>query len=130
MNEIVNTFLLVGDKFMPEIQLKQTGFTYSACGPFTKNKERIEKFIQAGNTDFIYKNELDKACLQRNMGYSKSKDLTKRTQSDKALRDKAFKIASDPKYDGYQRRLASMVIRFLIKNLVEVVLLMNQIINW
>ena len=112
MNEIVNTFLLVGDKFMPEIHLKPPGFTYSTCGPFTKNKERIEKFIQTGNTDFIYKNELDKACLQRDVAYSKSKDLTERTQSDKA-----FKIASDPKYDGYQRGLASMVISFLIKNL-------------
>ena len=109
MNEIVNKFLLVGDKFMPEMHLKQPGFTYSACGPFTKNKERIEKFMQTGNTDFIYKNELDKACFQHDMAYGKSKDLTKRTQSDKVLRDKAFKIASDPKYDGYQRGLASIV---------------------
>ena len=60
MNEIVNKFLLVGDKFMPEMHLKQPGFTYSACGPFTKNKERIEKFMQTGNTDFIYKNDLIK----------------------------------------------------------------------
>ena len=60
MNEIVNTFLLVGDKFMPEIHLKQPGFTYNACGPFTKNKERIEKFMRTGNTDFIYKSELVK----------------------------------------------------------------------
>ena len=103
MNEIVNRFLLVGDKFMPEMHLKQPGFTYSACGPFTKNKERIEKFMQTGNTDFIYKNELDKACFQHDMAYDKSKDLAKRTQSDKVLRDKAFKIAKDPKYDGYQR---------------------------
>ena len=117
MNEIVNTFLLVGDKFMPKMHLKQPGFTYSACGPFTKNKERIEKFMQTGNTDFIYKNELDKACFQHDMAYGKSKDLIKRTQSNKVLKDKAFKIASDPKYDGYQRGLASMVISFLIKNL-------------
>ena len=103
MNEIVNKFLLVGDKFMPELHLKQPGFTYSACGPFTKNKERIEKFMQTGNTDFIYRNELDKACFQHDMTYGKSKDLTKKTQSDKVLRDKAFKIASDPKYDVYQR---------------------------
>ena len=61
MNDIINNFLLVGDKFMPEMHLKQPGFTYSACGPFTKNKERIEKFMQSGNTDFIYKNELNKA---------------------------------------------------------------------
>ena len=107
MNEIVDKFLLAGDKFMPEMHLKQLGFTYSACGPFTKNKERIEKFMQTGNTDFIYKNELDKACFQHDMAYGKSKDLVKRTQSDKVLRDKAFKIASDPKYDDYQRGLAA-----------------------
>ena len=100
---------------MPEMHLKQPGFTYSACGPFTKNKERIEKFMQTGNTDFIYKNELDKACFQHDMAYGKSKDLVKRTQSDKVLKDKAFKIASDPKYDGYQRGLASMVCKFFDK---------------
>ena len=115
MNEIINKFLLAGDKFMSEMHLRQPGFTYSACGPFTKNKERIEKFMQTGNTDFIYKNELDKACFQHDMAYGKSKDLVKRTQSDKVLRDKAFKIASDPKYDGYQRRLASMVYKFFDK---------------
>ena len=69
--------------------------------------------MQTGNTNFIYKNELDKACFQHDMAYGKSKDLAKRTQSDKVLRDKAFKIASDPKYDGYQR--ASMVYNFLDK---------------
>ena len=79
MNEIVNKFLLVGDKFMPEMHLKQPGFTYSACGPFTENKERIEKFIQTGNTDAIYRTELEKACFQHDMAYSKSKDLVKRT---------------------------------------------------
>ena len=82
MNEIVNTLLLVEDKFMPEMHLKQPGFTYSACGPFTRNKERIEKFMQTGNTNFIYKNELDKACFQHDMAYGKSKDLVKGTQSD------------------------------------------------
>ena len=106
MNEIVNKFLLAGDKFMPEMHLKQPEFTYSACGSFTRNKERIEKFMQTGNTDFIYKNELDKACFEHDMGYGKSKDLAKRTQSDKVVRDKAFKIESDRKYDGYQRGLA------------------------
>ena len=115
MNEIRKKFLLAGDKFMPELHLKQPGFTYSACGPFTRNKERIEKFMQTGNTDFIYRNELDKACFQHDMAYGKSKDLIKRTQSDKVLRDKAFKIASDPKYDGYQRGLASMVYKFFDK---------------
>ena len=88
---------------------KQPGFTYSACGPFTWNKERIEKFVQTGNTDFVYRNELDKACFQHNVACGKSKDLTRRTQSDKALKDKAFKSARNRKYDGYQRGLASMV---------------------
>ena len=115
MNEIVNKFLMVGDTFIPEMHLKQPGFNYSACGPFTRNKERIEKFMQTGNTDFIYRNELDKACFQHDMAYGKSKDLVKRTQSDKVLKDKAFKIASDPKYDGYQRGLASMVYKFFDK---------------
>ena len=128
MNEIVNKFLLVGDKFMPEMHLKQPGFTYGACGPFTKNKERIEKFMTTGNTDFIYRNKLDKACFEHYVTYDKSKNLVKRTQSDKVLKDKAFKIANNPKNDGYQRGLASMVYKFLIKSLVEVVLL-NQIIN-
>ena len=84
MNEIVNMLLLVGDKFMPEMHLKRRGFTYSACGSFTRSKERIEKFMQTRNTDFIYKNKLDKACFQHDMAYGESKDLTKRTQSDKA----------------------------------------------
>ena len=128
MNEIVNKFLLVGDKFIPEMHLKQPGFTYSACGPFTRNKERIEKFTQTRNTNFIYRNDLDKACFQHDMAYGKSKDLTKRTQSDKVLRDKAFKIASDPKYDGYQRGLTWFK-SFLIKSLVEVVLTLNQVIS-
>ena len=115
MNEIVNKFLLVGDKFMPEMHLKQPGFTYSACGPFTKNKERIKKLMQTGNADFIYKNELDKACFQHDMAYGKSKDLVKRTQLDKVLKDKTFKIANNPKYDGYQRGLASMVYKVFDK---------------
>ena len=115
MNEIVNKFLLVGDKYMPEMHLKQSGFTYSAGSPFTKNKQRIKKFMQTGNTNFIYKNELDKACFQHDMAYGKSKYLIKRTQSDKVLKDKAFKIASNPKYDGYQRGSASMVYKFFDK---------------
>ena len=91
-----------------------------------KTKKRIKKFMQTRNTDFIYRNELGKACFQHDTAYDKSKDLIKRTQSDKVLRDKAFKIASDPKNGGYQRVLASMV---LIKSLVEVVFLLYQIIN-
>ena len=115
MNEIVNKFLLVGNKSMPKMHLKQPDFTYSACGPFTKNKERIEKFMQTGSANFIYKNELGKACFQHDMAQGKSKDLVKRTQSDNVSRGKAFKIASDPKYDGYQRELASMVYKFFDK---------------
>ena len=91
---------------MPEMHLKQPALTYGACGPFTKNKERInwkiiERFIHTGNTDFIYKNEFDKACFQNDMAYGKSKDLIKRTQSGKVLKDKAFKSANNPNYDGY-----------------------------
>ena len=115
MNEIVNKLLLVGDEFMPEMHLKQPGFTYSACGPFTKNKERIQKFKETGDTNYIYKKELDKACFQHDMEYGDFKDLTKRTIADKILRDKAFKIASNQKYDGYQRRLACMVYKFFDK---------------
>ena len=71
-----------GDKVMPEMHLKQPGFTYSACSPFTRNKEKIEKFMQTENTDFIYRNELDKVCFQHDMAYSKSIKLAKRTQSN------------------------------------------------
>ena len=90
MNNIINKFLLTGDKFMPETHLRQPGFTQSACGPLTKNKERIEKFMKTGNPDFVYRNELDKACFQHDMAHGKAKDLVRRTQSDKALRNKAF----------------------------------------
>ena len=114
-NEIVNKFLLADDKFMLEMHLKQPGFTYSACGLFTKNKERIQKFKETGNTSYIYKNELDKACFQHDMAYGDFKDLKRRTASDKILRNKAFNIAKNPKYDGYQRELASMVYKFFDK---------------
>ena len=63
MNEMVNEYLLAGDKFMPEMHLNQSGFTYSACEPVTKNKERIQKFKETGDTKYIYRNELDKACF-------------------------------------------------------------------
>ena len=115
MNKIVNKFLLAGDNFMLEMHLKQSGFTYSACDPFIRNKDRIENFMQTGNTDFIYKNELHKACFQDDMAYGKSKDLAKRTQSDERLRDRAFEIASNPKYDEYQRGLATMIYKFFDK---------------
>ena len=116
MNEIVKNFLLAGDKFMPEMDLKQLRFTCSACGPFTKNKERIQKFKETGHTNYIYKNELDKACFQHDMAYGDFKDLARKRASDKFLRDKAFNIAKNPKYYGYQRGLASMVYKFFDKN--------------
>ena len=97
------------------MHLKQPGFTFNAGSSFTKKNEKIKKFMQTGNTDFIYKNELDKASFQDDMAYGKSKILAKRTQSNKVLREKAFKIASDPKYDGYQKGLASMVYKFFDK---------------
>ena len=130
MNEIVNKFLLAGDKFMPEMHLKQPGFTYRfACGSFTKNKERIKKFKETEGTSYIYKNKLDKACFQHDMGYEDFKDLKRRTFSDKFLREKAFNIAKNPKYDEYQRGLASMFINFLIKSTQVVVLMNNYLKN-
>ena len=115
MNEIVNKFLLAGDTFMPEMHLKQPRFTYSASDPFTKNKERIEKIMQTGNTDYICKNDLDRACFQHDMACGKYKDLTKGIQPDKVFKGKAFEILSNSKYDGHQRRLASMVCSFFDK---------------
>ena len=108
MNEIVNKFLLAGDKFMPEMHLRQRGFTYAACGPFTKNKERIQKFKETGHSRFIYQIELDKACFQHDMAYGDFKDLTRRTASDKILHDKACNIGKNPKYYGYQCGVVSV----------------------
>ena len=115
MNNIINKFLLAGDKFMPEMHLRQPQFVYSAYGPFTGHKERIKKFKQTGDTRYIYRNELDKACFQQDSAYADHKDLLNRTKSDKVLRDKACNIASNPEYDGYQRGLASMVYKFFYK---------------
>ena len=114
MNNIISKFLLAGDKFMPEMHLRQPQFTYSACGPFTKHKQRIQKFKETGDTNYIYKNELD-VCFAHVAAYSDSNDITKRTVADKILRNRAFNIAKDPKYDGYQRGLASMVYKFFDK---------------
>ena len=101
---------------MQEMHLKQPGFSYSVCGPFTKNKERIKKFKETRDASYIYKNELDQPCFQHNMASDDFKDLKRKTVSDKMLRDKAFNIAKNPKHDGYQRGLASMVYRFFNKN--------------
>ena len=115
MNNVINKFLLAGDKFMPEMHLRQPRFVYSACGPFTRHQERIKKFKQTGDTCYIYRNELDKVCFQHNSAYADHKDLINRTKADKVLSDKAYNIASNPKYDGYQRGLASMVYKFFDK---------------
>ena len=97
------------------MHLKQHGFTYSTCDLFTKNKQRVQKFMQTVNTDYIYKNDLDKACFQHDMAYDKYKDLAKRTESDTVLEDKSFKIASNSNYAGYQRGLVSMFHKFFNK---------------
>ena len=86
MNDIINKILLAGDKFMPEMHLRQPRFTYSVCVPFTKNKERIKKFKEIGDTKYIYRNELNKACFQNNMAYGNFKNLARRTAADKVLR--------------------------------------------
>ena len=115
MNEIVNKFLLAGDKFIPEIHLREPGLKYSACGAFTKNKEIIQKIKETRDSRYIYQNELDKACLQYDMAYGDFKYLTRRTASDKILRYKAFDIDENPKYDGSQRRLVSTIYKFFDK---------------
>ena len=115
MNNVINKFLLAGDTCMPEMHLRQPLFVYSACGPFTRHKERIKEFKRTGDTNYIYRNELDKACFQHDSAYADHKDLINRTEADKVLRDKAYDIASNPKYDGYQRGLASIVYNFFDK---------------
>ena len=115
MNKIINKFLLTGEQFMPELHLKQPGFTYSACGPFTKHHERIQKFKETGNLKHLSRNEFDKACFGHDAAYSDSKDLAKRTISDNILKDRAYEIARNREYDGYQRALEIMVFKFFDK---------------
>ena len=97
---------------MPEMHLIQPQFVYSACGPCTRHKERIKEFKRTGDARYIYRNE---ACFQHDSAYADHKDLINRTKSDKVLRDKAYDIASNPEYDGYQRGLASKVFKFFDK---------------
>ena len=113
MNEIVNKFLLAGNKFISEMHLRELGFTY---GLFTKNKERIQKSKETEDSQYIYQNELDKACFQHDMAYEDFKDLTRGTASNKILHDKAFNIAKNPKYDGYQHGFASIFYKFFDEN--------------
>ena len=115
MNNVINKCLLAGDKSMPEMHLRQPRFVYSACGPFTRHKERIKEFKRTGDTCYIYRNELDKACFQHDSAYAEHKDLINRTEADKVLKDKVYDIASNPEHDGYQRGLTSMVYKFFDK---------------
>ena len=115
MDNLINKFLLAGDKRLPEMHLRQPQVVYSACGPFARHKERIKKFNQTGDTRYTYRNDLDKACFQHDSAYADHKDLINRTKADKVLKDKAYNIASNPEYDGYQRGLASMVYKFFDK---------------
>ena len=101
MNNKINKFLLAGDKFMPEMHLRQPQFVYSACGPFTRHNERIKEFKHTGDTRLLYRNELDKACFKHDAAYTKYKDVKNRLISDQKLKNSAYDIASNPKCNGY-----------------------------
>ena len=120
-NDIINKCLLIGDKFMPELHLWDPKVKkYSACGPFTNHEERIDQFMKDNRLSHLYKSQLDKVCFQHDAAYNKYKDLKNRKQSDVALKNKAYKIATDPKIDGFQRGLAAMVYNFFNERLKEV----------
>ena len=104
MNKIVNKFLFAGEKFMPEMHLRQPGHILFV--DYLQKKQRIQKFKETGDLIHIYQKEIDKVCFQYDMGYGDFEDLIRRTASDKILHDKAFNIATHLKYDGYQRGLA------------------------
>ena len=112
MNEIVNKCLLAGNKFMPKTNLRQPGFVHGAFGAFSKNQERIQKSKETGNVQYIYQNELDKACFWLDIFYRDFEDLTRRTVSDNKLRNKAFNIVKNFKYNKYQCGLVSSVYNF------------------
>ena len=107
-------FSVTVDKFMLTMHLRQTGFTYSACRPFTTSKEKIQKFKETWNLRYIYENELDKVCFQHKMDNGGFISLPRKTASDEVLRDEAFNTAKNPKYDGYQFGLASIVYKFFV----------------
>ena len=125
MNEIVNKFLLAGDNFMHEMHLRQPAFMYCDCGPFTKGKERTQKFKETGDSPYISQNELDTTFFQHGMAYGEFKDLPSTAAFDKVLCDKEFNIAKNPKNDVYQKGLASMVFKFLIRDLLVLILLLR-----
>ena len=120
MNKVVGKFLKLGDKFMPELHLQQPGLgKYAACAPFTKISKESKNFWRLQIQIIYTKNGLDKVCFQHDIAYGDFKDLKRRTQSDKVLKNKAFEIASNPIYDGYQRGLASVVYEYFDKKSKE-----------
>ena len=115
-NDIINEFLLIGDKFMPEMHLWHPKVkNYYACCPFTRHQKRIDIFMKDERLSHILKNRLDAACFQHDSAYAKYKDRLNRKQSDIVLKNKALKFATDPRVNGYQRGLASMVYKFFHK---------------
>ena len=112
MNDIINKFLLAADKLITGMHLRESQFACSTFGLFTKNKERIQEFKETGDSRYIYGNELDKPCREYDIAFGGFKDLSRRTAADK---DKAFNMAKDPKYDGYQRGFTSMSYKFFDK---------------
>ena len=117
MNEMVNKLLLAGDKLMHEMHVRQPGFTHSACRQFTKNKERIQKLKETGDSWYFYQKELDKVCFQHDMAYGDFTNLTRRTDSDKILRDKAFNIAKNRNMMDIKWVLLQWFINVLIETL-------------
>ena len=115
LDKVIKNFLLNGDKFIPELDLKQTRCTYSASGPFIKQWGGIQKFRETCNLKHLYRNELDEVCFYPEAAYSDIKNLAKRTISDNILKDRGYEIVRNHKYDGYQRALASMIYKFLDK---------------
>ena len=123
-SNIINKFLSIGDKFMPEMDIYGQFMDpkvkkYSACGPFTKHQQRIDQFMKDGKIKNIAKNKLDTACFQQGSAFAKYKDSLNRKKSDIVLKNKAFKIAVDPKVDGHQRSLAAIVYKLFNASGIE-----------
>ena len=114
MNKTINKFLLAGDKFMLEQHLKQPGFTHDVLGPFTKHRERIQICRETGNLKHLFRKELDKNYFAHDTAYCDSKDLAKRTISDKILKDRVYEIARNCNYDG-SKSISNMVYKFFDK---------------
>ena len=113
MNKIVNMFLSSGDKTMSEMHFRQSGFSFSSCGSFTQNEERMPKFEETGDSLYIYKNVLDKTCFQHGMTYGDFKGLARRIASDKIFCDKAFNIAKKSKIWWIWKRFCFNCIRII-----------------